>query len=189
MRIGAIGFVVIGTFLTVSAAKAQGSSPSLPQVVSLCDILKDPKAYDHRNVQFRGYITSEFEDFTVDDSACPAKWGSGVWLMFGGDVDCPTPSTVNDIGRPKGKNVRFDGVEYPLIKDDNFELFHRSITARKNMKSVYKVSAVLEGTFIAGRVEDKLGHKTKPGYGHMGCCHLFIIHQTSDVKVLRRPTA
>jgi hypothetical protein len=189
MRIGTIGLVLMGALLSASGAKAQVSSPSSPQVVSLCDILKDPKAYDHRNVQFRGDIISEFEDFTVYDSACPGKWGSGVWLMFGGDIDCPTPSTVNDRGRPKGKNVRFDGVEYPLVKDDNFELFHRSIIARQNMKSVYKVSAILEGTFTAGMVEDKHGHKTRPGYGHMGCCHLFIIHQISDVKVSKQPTA
>jgi len=160
-----------------------------PQIVSLCEILKDPKAFDGRTVQFRGAISSEFEDFTVYDASCPSHYGSDVWLMFGGDVDCPTPSTANDVGRVPGTDVEFQGKKYSLVKDDEFRAFHKFITTRKNRKSVYQVTATLEGTFFAGRTEKVArGQVSLPGYGHMGCCRLFIIHRVSEVSAQKKPT-
>ena len=155
-----------------------------PQVVSLCDLLKDPKAFSGKNLQIRGTVISEFEVFTVDVGSCALANAPGIWLMFGGDVDCPTPSTWNDVYRPKGKNVRFDGVEYSLVKDDNFSKFYRAIAWQRNKKTVYQVTATLEGAFFAGDTEKPLA-----GYGHLGCCHLFIIHRISQVDTLKKPRA
>jgi len=162
---------------------AQAATPH-PQTVSLCDLLKDPKAFSGKNIQIRGAIISEFEIFNIDDDSCGRSNRPGIWLMFGGDVDCPTPSTWNDVNRPKGKNVEFNGVEYPLVKDKNFSKFHDAITLRHDKKSVYRITASLEGTFFAGD-----SGNTLPGYGHVGCCYLFIIHKISQVDVQKKPTA
>jgi hypothetical protein len=155
-----------------------------PQTVSVCNLLKDPKVFSGKKILIRGTIISEFEVFTIDDHSCGRSEGPGIWLMFGGDVDCPTPSTWNDVYRPKGKNVKFDGVEYALVKDESFRKFYKAITMRKNKKSIYEVTATLEGTFFAGDTGNTL-----PGYGHLGCCHLFIIHQIGKVDARKKPTA
>jgi hypothetical protein len=174
---------VLALFLLPASAFGQ-TPPSQPQVVSLCDLLKDPKAFSGTNIQIRGTIISEFEIFNIGDDSCSRSNRPGIWLMFGGDVDCPTPSTWNDVNRPKGKNVKFDGVEYSLVKDKSFSKLHNAITLRRDKKSVYRITASLEGTFFAGDTEN-----TMPGYGHIGCCYLFIIHKISQVEVQKKPTA
>jgi len=180
--------LAIFAWLSVSSTGQAQTPPAVPQEVSLCEILKDPKAYDGKNVQFRGKVVSEFEDFSVYDTSCVPSYGFGVWLMFGGDVDCPTPSTVNDVGRVPGTDVMFHGTRYSLIRDEEFKAFHKSITTRRNRHSVYQVTATLEGTFFAGRTEkDKQGQDRLPGYGHLGCCHLFIIHRVSQVGAQKKP--
>jgi hypothetical protein len=158
--------------------------PPRPQVVSLCDLLKDPKAFSGKNIQIRGTIDSKFEIFNIYDDSCAPSGSLGIWLMFGGDVDCPTPSTWNDVNRPKGKDVKFDGVEYSLVKDGSFSKFYKAIAWRKNKNAVYPVTATLEGTFFAGDTE-----KPMASYGHLGCCHLFIIHQISRVDLQKKPRA
>jgi hypothetical protein len=183
-------FLAAVSFLSAISVTRPQAPPAVPRIVSLCDILKDPKAYDGQNVQFRGQVVSEFEDFSVYDPSCVAPYGSGVWLMFGGYVNCPTPSTVNDVGRVPGTDVKFRGKNYALIKNDEFQTFHRFVTTRRSRQSVYQVTATLEGTFFAGRTEkDKKGRAQLPGYGHMGCCRLFIIHEISRVNAEKNPTA
>jgi hypothetical protein len=177
-----VGVGEILLFVAFFSARPAGPSqtvPSPPREASICEILKDPKTFDRKTVQFRGLVSAEFEDFTV---SCDRSKDSPVWLMFGGDVDCPTPSTWNDVGRLKGKNVEFDGVAYTLVKDKSFRTFHKALVTRKNKQSVYRVTATLEGTFFAGDTDD-----TMPGYGHLGCCHLFIIHRISEVHIDLKP--
>jgi hypothetical protein len=177
------------TFSLLPSFALGQTSAGQPQTVSVCDLLKDPKAFSGKNIQIRGTVISEFEVFAVDVGSCALPNAPGIWLMFGGDVDCPTPSTWNDVYRPKGKNVKFDGVEYPLVKDDGFRMFYKAVTKRKNEKSAHKVTATMEGTFFAGDVSGPQGQPIMPGYGHLGCCHLFIIHQISQVDAQKKPTA
>jgi hypothetical protein len=189
-RLAFTAFIAVGGILSPLTSFGQTPSSETPQIISLCEIQKDPKAFDGRNVQFRGEISSEFEDFTVHDPSCPDHYGSWIWLMFGGDVDCPTPSTWNDVGRFPGTDVKFRGKKYALVKDEQFRAFHKFITTRKNRRSVYQVTATLEGTFIAGETgKDARGRPWLPGYGHLGCCHLFIIHRISEVSAQKKPTA
>jgi len=173
-------FGVLASFPGKSAS-AQEPAPTA-RVVTLCELLKVPQSYDGMNLQIRGVVSSEFEVFTIYEPACQAPSIPGIWLMFGGDVNCPTPSTWNDVGRPKGKNVKFKGAEYSLVKDDVFHEFYKGVTTRKQRKAMYSVTATLEGTFFSGDImKNGLG---LPGYGHLGCCHLFIIHPVirSDSK-------
>ena len=176
--------LLFAPLLAVPGSDAQSLPDSKPQEVSLCDLLKNPKKYDHAKLLLRGAISSEFEDFTIFDKSCTWPDWPGIWLMFGGDVDCPTPSTWNDVGRPKGKDVMFDGVRYPLVKDGNFRNFYGLVTTRKSKKAVYHAKATLEGTFFSGATYEgeKPSKPPMPGFGHLGCCHLFIIHQVIEVE-------
>jgi hypothetical protein len=167
----------------VSSYGTRSSSESKALEVSLCELLKNPAKYDHLKIVIRGEVSSEFEDFSIHDKACGGPDLPGIWLMFGGDVNCPTPSTWNDVGRKKGKDVMFQGTPYSLVKDAKFEEFYKFVSTRKNEKSVYRIRTVLEGTFFAGRSSKANGPRAElPGYGHGGCCYLFIIHQVLDVS-------
>lgn len=52
------------------------------------------------------------------------------------------------------------------------------------VRAYYDVAATFTGKFFAG---DAPGHLRLTGYGHMGCCHLFIIEQIFDVAAQRAP--
>src|SRR5688572_13745873 len=46
--------------------------------VSLCDVKKDPAAYNHKLLEITGFVSHGFEDFTFFDTAC-SSW-PGIWL-------------------------------------------------------------------------------------------------------------
>jgi hypothetical protein len=171
--------------LTTLALPSFASAQSLPPVsVSLCELLKDPKAYDGKQVQVRGKISLEFEEFSIYDLRC--NQSPDVWLMFGGDVATPIMSMWGDRKRIPGKNISFSGVEYTLAKDASFDEFFSHVTERENKKPLYRVTATLTGVFFSQNPKQNpklIG--VMPGYGHMGCCRLLIIEQISHVESKR----
>jgi hypothetical protein len=171
--------LIVLSLPTVSAC--QTITPSAPASASLCDLLKSPKVYDGKQIQIRGKINLEFEDFSIYDTSCNT-W-PGIWLMFGGDVSTPTKSTVNDNRRPQGQNIKVNGIEYIIVKDQKLDEFSKGITARQDRKVLYRVIATLAGTFLAGGTDrSSKGIPNLPGYGHLGCCYLFIIQKVLAVE-------
>jgi hypothetical protein len=142
--------------------------------------LKTPQAFDGKTLLIRGRINLEFEDFSIYDIDCNTS--PQIWLAFGGDVSTPTMSTINDTHRPGGRNLEFQGSEYTLVKDDIFNEFYKLVTTKEKYRPAYRVTATLTGTFSRGKtVTYPSGQHIMSGYGHLGCCHLFIIQQVSDV--------
>jgi hypothetical protein len=183
MWIRVTGLLLVAGISQISGSRAQNVPSSAGPEVSICALLKEPRKFDNLKITVHGEVVSEFEDFSILDRACRAPNLPGIWLMFGGDVDCPTPSTWNDVGRPKGKDVKFQGVSYPLVKDGKFREFYRFATRRKRQKEVLRVKATLEGTFFAGAISTNTDPRMElPGFGHLGCCYLFIIHRVLDVS-------
>jgi hypothetical protein len=187
MRLTTLSVLFLLSVLALPNLAPAQSAP--PTVVSLCDLLRNPKAYDGKQIQIRGKISLDMEDFTIFDTSCNT-W-PGIWLMFGGDVPTPTKSTVNDNARQPGQNIKVNEIEYDLVKDANEKEFLRVITAwrGKKQKLMYRVTATLIGTFLAGRSKEESKAKEMPdfpGYGHKGCCHLFIIQQVSAIETKPR---
>jgi len=148
--------------------------------VPLCDVLEQPEAFDKQHVKIRGIVRLEFENFTVHSRSCRAA--KGVWVMFGGDVATPTPSTWNDRVRKPGSVLSGGGISYPLQKDESFHEFYRAMTARSENSATYSVTATLDGTFFAAPVRrDARGKEYPAGFGHLWCCHLLIISSVSEV--------
>jgi hypothetical protein len=168
-----------------SFAAAQSVPTATPTIdpvsVSLCEILKTPQGYNGKEIQIRGKINLEFEDFSIYDLRC--NQSPDVWLMFGGDVATPIMSMWGDTKRAPGKDISFSGVEYPLVKDASFDEFIKHVTAREKKRPAYRVTATLTGVFFSQRSkQDPRLLGLMPGYGHMGCCRLLIIKQISDVE-------
>jgi hypothetical protein len=151
----------------------------LPREISVCELARDPKSFDGKTVQVRGTLSVDFEDFSLDSNCNEHQ---GIWLAFGGDVPGIVPSTVNDNFRKRGPNLRVKGVSYGIQKDEPFRKLYALIAARKGDTPAYSATATLSGVFFAG---DKLrlpnGEVQFGGYGHLGCCSLFVITRVVDV--------
>jgi hypothetical protein len=87
---------------------------------------------------------------------------------------------MNDNSRTPGQNIKVNGIEYDLVKDEKLDEFSRALAARQGLKRLYRVTATLSGTFLAGQTGKDSKHiPAHPGYGHMGRFYLFVIRQVS----------
>jgi hypothetical protein len=151
-----------------------------PLELSACDLAKHPKSFDAKIIRVRGILSVHFEDFSLTAPDCDTP--QGIWLAFGGDVPGIVPSTANDNSRTPGVDIKVNGVSHGIKKDEKFRRLYALIAARHGDKPAYTVTATLEGAFYAG--EERLlanGQTDFSGYGHLGCCALFVITQVLDV--------
>ncbi len=170
-------FSLLALFAFVQKARAQEP----PRDVSFCEVAKHPKSFDGKMIRVRGSLSVDFEDFSLVDRGCDSQ--QGIWLAFGGDVPGLVPSTVNDNSRKPGVDIKVKGVPYGITKDENFRRLYALIAARHGDKPVYRVTATLTGAFFAGQRRELPDGKTDyAGFGHLGCCALFVIMQVSEVE-------
>jgi hypothetical protein len=106
----------------------------------------------------------------------------------------PIVYCCGDHTRKPGVTLSLEGIKLPLKKDDEFKKFFRLLTAERMTAPTgvpcfydcyqYHVTATLTGQFFAGKEWHRPGDgKTVYlGYGHMGCCSLFVIQKVSDVE-------
>lgn len=152
-----------------------------PEEVSVCNLAKHPKSYDGKTIRVRGTLSVYFEDFSLVVKDCDTQ--QGIWLAFGGDVPGIVTSMANDNVRKVGTDIKVNGVSYGIRKDENFRRLYALIAARHGDKPAHQVTATLTGAFFSGE-ERKLpnGKSDFGGYGHIGCCSLFVIIQVADVE-------
>jgi hypothetical protein len=168
----------------LACSQAQPSAPL--REVEVCQILSDPNAFDGRMVRLRGRLDFEFEDHSVNDLACGQPLlHTGIWWVYGGDSYLAR--------EPELKNVQ--SLTSPVLKDAQFEEFDVRTRAYRRSKpdggtcrshhecAYYDVVATYTGRFVAGKIRP--GRTLAGGFGHMGCCHLFVIEQISDVEARR----
>jgi hypothetical protein len=200
---GALPRLTLGKHLLAScivvmaaAAFAQASVPSTPPAtVAFCDLLANPRVFDGQWIQVHGRISLAFEDFTLWEPGCDKPLARSIWLEYGGDEETPTKYCCGDHSRSKGKDISIRGQTIPLVRDAQMQEFIQKVQARRTRQAngqpcagslcnLYNVSATLIGLFLAAPEDPKGGSK---GYGHLGCCHLFVIHRVSDVVAERTP--
>src|SRR5258707_10345033 len=71
-----------------------------PTKASICQLKKDPPAWNHKLVEVTGFVTHASRNFTVYDPTCPT-WPA-IWLEYGGSIQSrtvPCCQTLND--RPR----------------------------------------------------------------------------------------
>lgn len=179
-RIATIAFLAIAVAVaTVWMRRSPAVRPppvQSPAVQSPCEVATNPKSFDGKTLRIRGTLSVHFEDFTLSSGNCAAQ--TGIWLAFGGDVPGIVASTTNDSGRKPGVDPKVNDVAYRIKKDENFRKLYALIAARPDgNKPAYTVTATLTGAFFAGHEG-----QTLPGYGHLGCCFLFVITAVEDVE-------
>jgi hypothetical protein len=159
-----------------------GAASQEPQSVSVCDLNKNQASYDHKLIQVAGFISHDFEDFSLFDPTCRSF---SIWVEYGGNrksdtVYCCGPTA----GKSRPNNLTVEGIAIPLVDDETFETLDREVQPpfrSGNFGSV--VHATLIGRFFAGHQESgQDGQTFGTGYGHMGCCSLFVIQQVLAVS-------
>lgn len=175
-------FRKLSFFCALALATIATRAQEAPPEISPCELANNPKSLDGKTICVRASLNVEFEDFTLALPHCGTD--QGIWLAFGGDVPGIVTSMVNDNVRTPGKDIQVNGVSYSIKKDEDFRRLYALISFRTaNDKPLYHVTAKLTGTFFAGEERKVPNGKTEYlGYGHLGCCSLFIITAVSQVE-------
>lgn len=149
----------------------------------VCEVSANPDAWNHKRIRLSGVVTRQFENFTLADPHCPDAPGSvGIWLTLGGRRSpqvvycCPGEGAAS-----RRDEVKVEGLTIRLLEDATLARFVRLLTHNDD----FSARATLVGTFFAGRrVERDLNWR---GYGHFGCCTLFVIERVETVAPLSGP--
>lgn len=136
-----------------------------------CELEQHPELYHHKLVEVTSAISREFENFTLADPSC----STGAWIEYGGKKSSQTIYCCPGSGgvRKRSKPLIIDGIETKLVDDKMFRKFDK--------ESKKGVQARLVGRFFAKPREGFMG-----GYGHFGCCNLFVIERVFEVQPLKR---
>jgi hypothetical protein len=165
--------------------------PEVPLGVSLCEVKAHPENFLHKLVEFTATASHGFEDSMVEDSRCPWSNGvPGVWMEYGGKRSTATKYCCGVSPKPdRDKTLIIDGITLDLVDDDTFRAFDKLLhPERPKSRSSATARASLRGRIFAqyegiGGTQQGLGWH---GYGHMGCCMLFVVTQVVSVEPPRQ---
>jgi hypothetical protein len=156
--------------------------------VEVCQLLQNPETFDGQIVRFRGHLQFEFEGHRVDDTSCHLPLlHRGIWWSYGGEYWVANQSEkkrIESLTSPTVKDAQFDEFRTRTTEHRRSRPDGRECTSRREC-AYYDVMATFVGRFFAGRWTWSKGNIRSGGFGHMGCCHLFVIEQISDVVAKR----
>lgn len=167
-------------FAQVGSA-ASGPGPQ-PRNVTYCDLSRDPAAYNHEVVRLTTFVTHGFEDFHLTDPTC-ATQGFSVWVMYGGKAQSDTAYCCpGESGKARPESLIVEGVQTSLVNDLTFQRFTGLL--KKEPDTTVRLTAV--GRFFAGEKRTINGSTSWGGFGHLGCCSLFVIQQVESFEAHTR---
>lgn len=152
-----------------------------PIKTTLCEIKKDPMAFNRKLVEVSGYGSHGFEDSMFEDPTCFEGAGRlGIWMEYGGTASTDTMYCCGFSPSNRKAQLVVQGVSVPLAEDDQFRQFDTLLHSDRSrpMKDISVRATVRGRIFYAPQ---RLGQITLGGYGHMGCCLLLAIQQVISV--------
>src|SRR5215472_16545609 len=141
---------------------------------TVCLLRSSPAEFDHKQIRVNAYLSLGFEDRSMHDPSClensftngdrSNRDERGLWVEFADEA-------------------QHEGVKgfLPLVEDAKLQQFSDVFNQRHSQMP----RAVLVGTFYKAkpRKDAELGKISLAfGYGHMGCCHLFVVSQVESVE-------
>jgi hypothetical protein len=177
----------VGLMMGFATACCHAQQPEVPMQVSLCEIKTHSDKYLKKLVEFTAVASHGFEDSMVEDSHCPwPDHGPGIWMEYGGNRSTDTMYCCGFSPKPtRDKPLVVNGILLTLVEDDEFRDFDAHLHPKhsKPQRASDTVKATLRGR-VFGRYEGIAGTQQSPawrGYGHMGCCMLFVVTQVISV--------
>jgi hypothetical protein len=146
--------------------------------VTVCKLLANPDAYDHKLVRVSGRASFAFEDFKLTSTKCPVRrGGGGIWLDYGG--------TLKSRAIPSGRTPRreralsIEGITTTLVEDSKFAEFDSALQEPPGAS----LNATLVGRYFAGKPGTD-GVKEWRGFGMWGMFSLLVVQQvvSSEAK-------
>lgn len=158
---------------------AVGNASEQPKEVTLCGVLGDPAAFNHKLIKIRGVVSRGFEDFTLNDDSCHNR--NTMWLELGGlrGSEVIYCCGDNNVDRRREEPLVVEGIETTLIEDEVFSCFER-LTKRR--RGYGKAQVELVGRYFSGIQQTWPGGTFWMGYGHMGMGSLLVIQQVLSVS-------
>jgi hypothetical protein len=170
------GLAILGC----AASACAQAVPEVPQKVSVCELLENRKAWDHKLVQVSGIASHDFEDSGFFSDECKSRY-DGLWMAYGGTKTTRTTSTVNEQNPTRSKPLEVEGVKVPLVQDAVFFSFDGLLHPSVRQEHAPTVHATVIARFFAGRIQHYPKGDLWGGYGHLGCCSLFVVQQVLSV--------
>jgi hypothetical protein len=170
-------YLVLST--CIFSVRLFAQQPAQPIKTTLCEIKKDPMAFNKKLVEVSGYATHGFEDSMFEDPACFEGSGRlGIWMEYGGTVATDTMYCCGVGPGNQKAPLTIQGVPVPLVQDDLFKRFDTMLHLRP--RKDISIRAIVDARiFVAPRSVAQL---TFGGYGHMGCCMLLAIEQVVSIE-------
>jgi hypothetical protein len=141
---------------------------------TVCQLRSSPVEFDHKLIRVNAYLSLGFEEAGMHDPFCQADSSTNLqsshheewdfWVEFADHAD-------------------HEGVKgfLPLADDAQLRKFFNVLNQRDGQMT----RAALIGTFYAAKAPEhtEAGKiSLLSGYGHMGCCHLFVVSQVESVE-------
>jgi len=151
--------------------------------VSVCEVVQNPGAYNHKVIETTGLISHDFEDFSLFDPSCRSSEVS-IWVEYGGRRNS---GTIYCCGRSaemtRDKPLVVENIPTSLLEDEKFRQFDKLIQRRARVL----LRATLRGYYFSGEKQKLPGGTTWVGYGHFGLSSLFVVEQVVSVEDLTSP--
>ena len=148
MKLVAISLLIVGNIAAAHnpAAKVQEHRENA-EPVTLCSLARDPARFNHKIVRITGYVTQDFENFTLSDPECTAASDSfSLWLTYGGTMNsgavycCPGEGASPS----RDQELEVEQVKIPLIRDDKLKQFTDALKSKP-----HRVKATVVGVFFS----------------------------------------
>lgn len=197
--------LILATFVLSNSAQAQSTRSTgrqEPVVTTVCDILKDPSAFNNKLVQVRGYVSVSFEYSTLHVASCSGE----IWFALADGSGPPgLRVTVTGRGIPGGKDSngrRSRPIPVTLVRDANFEKLENYLTESAKVEPgkpcgpnchLYDVEATFIGRIDGVSQEVHAAHlKRSPlqssdfkGFGQMGLFDAqLVVQSVKDVEAV-----
>jgi hypothetical protein len=174
---GSVSLLIALAGVNLSVA-AQVVPPETPKDLiidtTVCRLRSSPAEFDHKQIRVTAYLSLGFEEAGMHDPSC---------LENSSTSGQSSNRDERDFWVEFANEAEHEGVKgfLPLVKDEKFQQFNDVFNQRDGQMP----RAVLIGTFYAA----KPPQSSEPGqisfvsgYGHMGCCHLFVVSQVESVE-------
>lgn len=158
-------------------ASASPTDGERPLKVSLCAVVRNPGAYNHKLIEISGKVSRGFEDFTLSD-ACHIS-SVEIWLDFGGKRGAQVEYCCGNTAAPqREKPLVVEGIATTLTQDAKFQRF-QDLTRGKS--GYGDADATFVGWFFSGKKQVRPSGTRWMGYGHMGFFSLLVIQRVVAV--------
>ena len=172
---------VVGSYAYIFIIKGgrtqEKTSTTEPEEVSICQLIADPAKYNQKLVKVTAFLSHGFEDSGIYDSSCESRFG--VWYEYGGKNSTGTMYCCGvTAARDRPEQITVENIPIPLLVDENFQKLDQLL----HQPADTVVHGTVIGRFFSGEKSKAANGKDWwRGYGHMGCCSLFMIQQVVQV--------